>query len=113
MDEITRLSLKSVQRYFDVLSKLGYINSPSTDKLLALLFIEELLYTFNGYISEEDFHYIMKAIYCLSGSTCLIDYPEYINDDEIIHGDRVHYIDRISEDNILRETQDNLLRIKE
>ena len=43
MDKITSLSVASINNYFHTLSVLGYKNYNSVNKLLVLLFIEELL----------------------------------------------------------------------
>lgn len=77
MKSLVNVSLK---RYFDSLSILGYVNNKEVDKLIVLMFIQELL---DGeckeYIEEYDYMIIHKVLYCLYGSTCLIPYPEYIS----------------------------------
>ena len=82
------------------------------NKLLALLTLDDLLNAFSEYIDENDLRSIVNAIYCLSGTTCLIDFPSYINDDTLFHQTKVNYIARITEDNILRVDETNMIRIE-
>lgn len=75
MDEIT---FEAVNKYFTHLSNVGYFSQSNVDKLLLLTFIQEMIDNdFRGLISEEDYDYINKALYCLYGSSCLIPYPDY------------------------------------
>lgn len=70
---------KSLSRYFNILSKLGYMNYTDVNKLLALIFIYDLLESdCNTFITEDEYRVIGGALYCLYGSNCLIPYPEYI-----------------------------------
>lgn len=75
--DITNDAYESVTHYFNILKKLGYKSYNEVNKLLVLIFIEELL-TGNmaEFITEEDYRNIDKALYCLYGS-CLIPYPNY------------------------------------
>lgn len=107
MNEITEISKVAVDRYFNTLALFGYKNYTDVYKLLALLYIEELLtqQAYSGFISEEDYRIIMNALYCLTGSTCLIPYPEFINNDSLIHDTLRNYIPRITQDSNLRYTE--------
>lgn len=76
MDEVTRISAEAIQRYFTTLSQFGYKKYSDVDKLLVLLFIEEILSQgFLQYITEEDYKVITNALYCLYGSNCMIEFP--------------------------------------
>lgn len=91
MDEIT---FEAVNKYFTHLSNVGYFSQSNVDKLLLLTFIQEMIDNdFRGLISEEDYDYINKALYCLYGSSCLIPYPDYYNTKRR----RTMYIGSISE----------------
>lgn len=69
----------SLKRYFNSLFKFGYKSYNEVNKLLVLLFIQELLNSdCKNFITEKDYITIHKILYCLYGSTCLIPYPEYI-----------------------------------
>lgn len=48
----------------------------------------------------------------LSGTTCLIDFPSYVNDDTLFHKTKINYIARITEDNILRVDEASVIRIE-
>lgn len=75
---------ESLSRYFNILSKLGYMNYTDVNKLLVLIFVYDLLESdCSAFITEEEYRVISSALYCLYGSTCLIPYPEYIVDTSI------------------------------
>ena len=67
---------ESLTRYFNVLSKLGYMSYSEVDKLLVLIFIYES--DCKSFITEKENRILDSALYCLYGTTCLIPYPEYI-----------------------------------
>ena len=76
MEELVNISL---ERYFNALLKFGYKSYADVDRLLMLIFIQELLDSdCKSFITEEEYMTIHKSLYCLYGSTCLISYPEYI-----------------------------------
>lgn len=82
--DITRQALHSVDNYFSALSQFGYKKQSDIDKLLILLFIEEILTgEMRFFVTEEDYRSIDNALNCLYGSSCLIPYPQYINDDSL------------------------------
>ena len=69
----------AIDKYFSVLGKTGYMNSKSTNGLLVLIFLFNLMYyDYRGYISQEDYRTIERALNCLYGSSCLIPYPDYL-----------------------------------
>lgn len=66
---------ESLTRYFNALSKLGYLSYSEVDKLLVLIFIYDLLKSdWKLLITEEEHKIIEDALHCLYGSTCLIPY---------------------------------------
>ena len=84
----------SVHRYFNTLTNTGYVKQKDVDKLLLYTSIQELLDNdFRGLVTEEDYQYINRALYCLYGSTCLIPFPDYYNN----KNKRVMYIVSMSE----------------
>lgn len=112
MDEITKLSADAIQRYFTTLSQFGYKGQKDIDKLIVLLFIEELLtFDFAEFVTDKDYKIIMNALYCLYGSTCLIDYPAIYNVDSLAYTKAI-YTPRFSEDSNIRYTQDSKLRVE-
>lgn len=116
MDNITNIANEAIKRYFNALYKLGYKNYNDVAKLLVLLFIEELLTSeFSFYITEEDYKSITNVIYCIMGNNCLIDLPSYATWDSLFHNnpsylDSIRY--RITEDSILKNTEDFAFRIE-
>lgn len=75
MDKITEMSYEALDRYFKSLHTFGYMPYNNVNKLISFLIIEELFRLYNDFITEEDFKIITKALYCLYGSTCMIDFP--------------------------------------
>jgi hypothetical protein len=113
MEQVTKISEKAVGKYFNILSKSGYKKYNDVNKLLVLLFIEELLDSqdFLFYIDEKDYRTITNALYCLYGKSCMIDFPTYAVFDSIVHSTKSTSKPRITEDSILRSTQDIKIRI--
>jgi hypothetical protein len=112
MKELIRISNTAIDRYFNTLQKLGYKNYESVNKLLVLLFIEELLDSqeFSFYITEEDYKVITNALACLYGTDCMIDIPSYNVFDSMIHDYKVSLTLRQSMDNEIRFSQEDKVR---
>ena len=69
----------AISRYFNMLSKFGYVNYDEVYNILYLILIRDFIYNdFYGYITEDDYRYIERSLYCLFGKSCLISYPEYL-----------------------------------
>lgn len=71
--------LTAISRYFNMLSKFGYVNYDEVYNILYLILIRDFIYNdFYGYITEDDYRYIERSLYCLFGKSCFISYPEYL-----------------------------------
>lgn len=80
MINITIKTHEAFTRYFNILSKLGYMNYSDVNKLLVISFIEELLTgDLSSFIDEKDYRSIINVIYCISNNTCLLDLPSCNN----------------------------------
>lgn len=107
----------SFVRYFHAVEQLGYISDKKISSLLALEFFYRLLYEdYRGYVSEEDYHTIDKALNCLYGSNCLIPYPTYLKMGRLHLGEVTELASRVknleSSDEVLdRRISDNDLLI--
>lgn len=111
MEEVTNLTENTINRYFNSLSKLGYKNYTDVYKIIILTFLEELLgYDFFGFVSEEDYNVIMKAIYCLADNTCIIEFPSYATYDSIFRKSDIDLTPRITEDGIFRTSERHELK---
>ena len=76
MDEMV---YNALDRYFHALELKGYMPNSDVYKVLLLSFYNDFISNdFRGYITEEDYSLIGKALDCLYGSTCLIPYPDYL-----------------------------------
>ena len=111
--EILNDVAKSMDIYFNTLAQLGYKKQSDVDRLLVYSFFEELLTgEMRYFITESDYKLIEQALSCLYGSSCLVPYPEYINDDSLFGhlGDSSSL--RITQDSNIRCTEDRILRFK-
>ena len=113
--EILNDVFKSVSIYFNTLTQLGYKKQTDVEKLLVYNFIEEMLTgEMRYFITEEDYRKIEQALSCLYGSSCLLPYPQYANDDYLFgHVESGGLISpRITEDSNIRFTEDDRVRFK-
>lgn len=114
MDELMlNISEEAITRYFNTLSQFGYKKYSDVNKILVLFFIEETLsHEFSQFITNDDYKIIVNALYCLAGETCMIDFPVFETFDSLVHEDRRVLVPRITEDSLLRSTQDDFFRVE-
>ena len=105
MGDLDELTFEALERYFNVLEKTGYVNEKDVNKLLLLMFIQEVLNEYAYYITEEDYNLINKILVCLFGSSCLIPFMQYQKMAQPIDNYILNTPIRITEDNIIRHTQ--------
>lgn len=110
MEDFNLITIDTLNKYFDILSKTGYVKNKEVNKVIILTFLSRLLNNFSEYITEEDYNDIIKSVYCLSD--CLIRLPKYnVFKDSIIHH---KYNDglllRITEDNLNRFMENNMFK---
>jgi hypothetical protein len=115
--EIIDRLFSSIRSYFNSLKLVGHKNQSEVNKLLIYDFIVELLTeNMRIFVNEADYRTIEKALYCLYGSTCLIPYPSYVcAGNNNLFGtlfSSAQVSPRISEDQIPRYTEDEVLRFK-
>lgn len=105
--------LNTLNKYFEVLKNTGYYNYKDVKKVVILDFIRELLSdNFSIYITEEDYASIADLLYCLFGSNCLIPYPVFISNLPMIGNNYDDDQLRITENEILRNTEDVYFRME-
>ena len=76
MDEVV---YEALERYFYVLSKVGYVPDDRVRSLLVLSFYKDFVYEdYRGILSRDDYRMIEMALNCLYGNNCLIPYPDYL-----------------------------------
>lgn len=111
MDRFNNMAYIGICNYFQTLSTFGYKSYGEVNKLITLLFIEDLLRSsFSLYISEDDYRTITRVLYCLFGSTCLIPYPEFYTNTSLVQDINLG-IPRITEDSIVRFSEDEIVRL--
>lgn len=108
--EIINDVFNSMSFYFNALTQFGYKKQEDVNKLLIYNFIEELLTgDMRFFINEADYRLIEQALSCLYGSSCLMPYPQYANNDSLFghieSGGLI--IPRITEDSNLRFIEDD------
>lgn len=97
MEQFDIILNESLDRYFNVLSKTGYVNSDNVDKLMLLIFLQEFLTECEYIITEEDYNLINSIINCLSDSSCLIPYRQFKQPSEPLVGYINNVLIRITE----------------
>lgn len=109
--ELTNDVYDSVNKYFSVLSHMGYKSYSEVDQLLVYTFIEEMLSgPLSQYITEDDYNNISSSLNCLYGS-CMIPFPDYKRTaSSIVSKLPDEY--RITESGIIRLTETLNLRVK-
>lgn len=113
MDKMLEISEEAITRYFTTLSQFGYKRYSDVDKIIVLFFMEEILAgELSYFITEKDYSTIVNALYCLAGSTCMIDFPMFESYDTLVHSNNRTFVLRITEDSILRSTQEDEFRVE-
>ena len=110
MEDFNLITVDTLNKYFDILSKAGYVKNKEVNKVIILIFLSRLLNDFSEYITEEDYNNIIKSIYCLSD--CLIRLPKYnvFKDSLIHHKYNDGLILRITEDELNRFMENNMFK---
>lgn len=110
MDNLSNVLGRALATYFNVLSSTGYVCYNDVNKLLLLSLIEELTSgPMAAFIDDKDYNSMNNALYCIFGTSCLIPYPP-TEEISAVYGEEEESI-RISEDGMIRLTQDNKPRI--
>ena len=65
MEDFNLITVDTLNKYFDILSKAGYVKNKEVNKVIILTFLSRLLNDFSEYITEEDYNDIIKSVYCL------------------------------------------------
>ena len=114
MDEvILKTELEGVRRYFNALSVFGYKSYDDVNRMLVMSMIEELFTSeFSYFITEDDYRTLINSLYCLLGNNCLYDFPSYATWDSMIHKDNRFMVYRISENDILRNSENDYFRVE-
>lgn len=114
MDQINEITYEALVRYFTRLSQVGYMNEAQIKKLILLIFLQEILTGgFNVVYTEDEFKILTKVFYCLTGSSCLITYPDSIPPEGSFFVNYRNPAFRITEVlNNLRTSESGYLRIK-
>ena len=109
--ELTTDVLTSIERYFNTLTNTGYLPDYKVNQLIAYIIMEEILYgPLRFFVNDKDYKSISNALNCLSGN-CMIPYPDYLNSFTPVTEPTYNEY-RITEEGILRSTEDNNLRVK-
>lgn len=113
MEEITKITAEAIRRYFNALAKFGYKNYRDTEKVLVLMYLEELLSEdFFGYVTEEDYKIIIRAFSNLTGSNCMIDFPSHATYDKLFKNELTEITPRVDGNGIFRICEKSLIRTK-
>ena len=61
MEDFNLITVDTLNKYFDILSKAGYVKNKEVNKVIILTFLSRLLNDFYEYITEEDYNDIIKS----------------------------------------------------
>lgn len=111
MEDINNLIATSIDKYYEILSTLGYKSYDDVYKLLVLIAIQQLLDNYTEFITEDDIKTFYRVISCISGN-CIIDELELTNEDSFVHEIKTLLNLRITQCGMFRTSTDNILRIK-
>lgn len=110
MDKMNIETARSIDNYFSVLSNFGYVNYNHVDKLLVLVFINDIINgMFGNIVSEDEYKILNKCLCCIYGTSCLFPYPKYLVTSELPKNYISKYF-RVTEDSILRFTAQDTMR---
>lgn len=112
MDNLNNIKANALDRYFQVLSKRGSTNKDIVCNIVALCAICHIFDNFAECITEDDLRTI-SSIMCCIGGTCLIDCLSEISESSLFNELTNIMTLRISEDNIVRKSENEIFRIKE
>ena len=60
---ITKQASNALEEYFDILTKTGYLDYETVNKLLVFLFIDDILNTeTSAYVTNEDYNTLMEVL---------------------------------------------------
>ena len=110
MGQVSEMAYNAIVRYYNALTKKGYVGQSVINGLLALCFIDEMFDWFAYDITEKDYTVIMRALECLGASNCLIDLPTYGVYVDTLAGS-MPLKPRITESSIHRMSSDDLTRV--
>ena len=84
MDKLNKLIYNAISHYYKSLDNLGYMPIEELNKIRALDAIGIIINMFPQYLTNEDCLYIMKALNCLSKSSCFIGSSHFLTQESIL-----------------------------
>lgn len=110
--DINQLTLDSINRYYQVLKRTGFIGDQEVYKLFTLSFLDDLFKEdFSWYITEEDYRLMDNLITCLSKNSCIIPYTKVASHTEPVKNFLEDTPTRVSENNVIRLAEVDVLRL--
>ena len=110
--DINQLTLDSINRYYQVLKRTGFIGDQEIYKLFILSFLDDLFKEdFSWYITEGNYELMDKIITYLSKSSCIIPYTKIALHIEPVKNFLEDAPTRVSENNVIRLAEVDVLRL--
>ena len=110
--DINQLTLDSINRYYQVLKRTGFIGDQEVYKLFILSFLDDLFKEdFSWYITEENYKLIDNLITYLSKSSCIIPYTKVAFHIAPVKNFLEDIPARVSENNVIRLAEVDVLRL--
>ena len=110
--DINELTFISIKNYYKVLKSRGSLSYNQVYQLLLLSFIDDLFQEdFSWYITEEDYALLTNMITCISKNSCIVPYSKTAIHTEPIKNYLEDTPTRISEKNIIKLGETDVLRL--
>ena len=78
MDKLLQTTSVTLDNYFNVLHKVGYLNDTKVNQVLLLTYLNDMLQDCRFFITAEDYTTIASVLSCLMTDSCLVPYSEFI-----------------------------------
>lgn len=113
MIDLNKIVEDAINKYFDALSKVGYLKEDDMYYLLILSFIQDITsYNFSELVDEDSYKVIIDAIYTLSCKSCLFSVPYLPTFDDLFRKNVIKKQLRITQGENLRHTENSINRVK-
>lgn len=108
--ELKNFVYKSLDNYFVILENYGYYKKDKTNDLIILTYIKEVLSEdLSIYLTQEDKKEFIDLLYSIFGTSCIIPFADYIDNDYIGTPVFVGNL-KITQEDITRSTEESSIR---
>ena len=105
METVSNVLGKSLNNYYERLFNVGYKNDATINKLIVLMWLQEILdgNIFSQYVTDKDVNLMLCVLSCLYDSDCAIGRPDMEGYEMAYYNDETMYLN--AQDDLIRETE--------